>query len=421
MNMDIRIRTMSKKNITVLVITFLLALVFWGNGFWALGQPEWSGGADRLTYIKAARNFFDQKKLYLDIHQPLPEDLNFYNYSPLSVFTIGVLSLLPPTLLYGLHLIAVIGLFLLWKRILQGINIEIPFWILPFWFVFSPFVFDAVTLNVNVFMALLASLYLWFLLKDHRSARLGAIVMLFLMMTIKPQWGFFAFLPLIQRRWKDFGQMILGFAILFLALFGIGSLLTNFGYVLNQHILYVQHLGTFAQRFTYWNLPPGPYEYNNSIDQVFIYLLGNIQAGITTAKLVQLGFFIILATVFAMTVFTKGTEENGEQQDRNTIRWFFIFYCATLLYPPLNFDFSLGIPMFLFLAAQGRLQRILVGIPLLIVAFQDIIRIVIGLLGADGWFPFIFADAVVALIFLLSMRPGLIHNERKVFLAADQH
>lgn len=419
--MDIRIRTMSKKNITVLVITFLLALVFWGNGFWALGQPEWSGGADRLTYIKAARNFFDQKKLYLDIHQPLPEDLNFYNYSPLSVFTIGVLSLLPPTLLYGLHLIAVIGLFLLWKRILQGINIEIPFWILPFWFVFSPFVFDAVTLNVNVFMALLASLYLWFLLKDHRSARLGAIVMLFLMMTIKPQWGFFAFLPLIQRRWKDFGQMILGFAILFLALFGIGSLLTNFGYVLNQHILYVQHLGTFAQRFTYWNLPPGPYEYNNSIDQVFIYLLGNIQAGITTAKLVQLGFFIILATVFAMTVFTKGTEENGEQQDRNTIRWFFIFYCATLLYPPLNFDFSLGIPMFLFLAAQGRLQRILVGIPLLIVAFQDIIRIVIGLLGADGWFPFIFADAVVALIFLLSMRPGLIHNERKVFLAADQH
>jgi hypothetical protein len=87
----------------------------------------------------------------------------------------------------------------------------------------------------------------------------------------------------------------------------------------------------------------------------------------------------------------------------------------------LNFDFSLGIPMFLFLAAQGRLQRILVGIPLLIVAFQDIIRIVIGLLGADGWFPFIFADAVVALIFLLSMRPGLIHNERKVFLAADQH
>jgi hypothetical protein len=127
MNMDIRIRTMSKKNITVLVITFLLALVFWGNGFWALGQPEWSGGADRLTYIKAARNFFDQKKLYLDIHQPLPEDLNFYNYSPLSVFTIGVLSLLPPTLLYGLHLIAVIGLFLLWKRILQGINIEIPF------------------------------------------------------------------------------------------------------------------------------------------------------------------------------------------------------------------------------------------------------------------------------------------------------
>lgn len=411
--MDISIRTMSKKNITVLVITFLLTLVFWGNGFWALGQPEWDGGADRLTYIKAVHNFFDQKNLYLDIQQPLPEDLNFYNYSPLSVFTVGVLSLLPPALLYGLHLIAVLGLFVLWKRILQSINIEIPFWILPFWFVFSPFVFDAVTLNVNTFMALLASLYLWFLLKDHQPARLGAILMLFLMMTIKPQWGFFAFLPLVQRKWKDFGQMILGFAILFLALFGIGTLLTNFGYVLNQHLLYVRHLGTFAQRFTYWNLPPGPYEYNNSIYQVFIYLLGNIKAGITTAKLVQLGFLIILAIVFAMTVFTKRTEENAEGQDRNTIRWFFIFYCTTLLYPPLNFDFSLGIPMFLFLAAQGRAQRILVGIPLLVVAFQDILRILISFFSVAGWFPFIFADTLIALIFLLSMKPGIIYDEHR--------
>lgn len=418
--MDISIRTMSKKNITVLVITLLLTLVFWGNGFWALGQPEWNGGADRLTYIKAVHNFFARENLYIDIHQPLPEDLNFFNYSPLAVFTVGFLSLLPPALLYILHFLAVIGLFFIWNRILQRINIEIPFWILPFWFVFSPFVFDAVTLNVNVFMALLASLYLWFLLKDHGSTRLGAIVMLFLMMTIKPQWGFFAFLPLIQRKWKDFAQMILGFAILFLALIGIGSLLTNFGYVLNQHILYVQHLGTFAQRFTYWNLPPGSYEYNNSVYQVFIYLLGNIKAGITTAKLVQLGFFIILAIVFAMAVFTKKTEENAEERDRNTIRWFFIFYCAILLYPPLNFDFSLGIPMFLFLSAQGRLQKMLVGIPLLIVAFQDILRIIISFVSVAGWFPFIFTDAVIALIFLLKMRPGLMHDEHKVFLAADR-
>jgi hypothetical protein len=307
----------------------------------------------------------------------------------------------------------VIGLFLLWKRILQRSNIDIPFWILPFWFAFSPFVYDAVTLNVNTFMALLASLYLWFLLKNDQSARLSAIVMLFLMVTIKPQWGFFAFLPLVHRNWKEFLQMIVGVVILFLALFGLGSLFTNIGYIFQQHISYLEYLATFAQRFTYWNLPPGPYEYNNSIYQVIIYVLGNIKAGITTAKLVQLGFFILLAIVFAMTIFTKRTEENVAEQDKNMIRWFFIFYCATILYPPLNFDFSLGIPMFLFLAAQGRLQKILVGIPLLIVAFQDIIRIIIGSFGADGWFPFIFADTVIALIFLLSMKPSVIHEERK--------
>ena len=246
-------------------------------------------------------------------------------------------------------------------------------------------------------------------------------MMLFLMVTIKPLWGFFVFLPLVYRKWKDFLQMIAGVAILFLALFALGSLLTNLGYVLNQHILYAEYLGTFAQRFTYWNLPPGPYEYNNSLYQVIIYLTGNIKAGITTAQFVQLGFFILLATIFATTIFRKRTAENIEEQDQNLIRWFFVFYCATLLYPPLNFDFSLGIPMFLFLAAQGRLQKILIGIPLLIVAFQDIIRIIVSFFSVAGWFPFIFADTVIALIFLLSMKPGLIHDQRKIALATDNN
>ena len=288
-----------------------------------------------------------------------------------------------------------------------------PFWILPFWFAFSPFVYDAVTLNVNTYMALLASLYLWFLLKDDRSAKLGAIAMLFLAVTIKPQWGFFVFLPLVHGKWKDFLQMLVGIAILFLALFGIGSFFTNFGYVLNQHILYVKYLSTFAQRFTYWNLPPGPYQYNNSIYQVIIYLMGNIKTGILTAKLVQLAFFILLGIVFAMTVLTKKTEENTEERDTNTIRWFFIFYCATLLYPPLNFDFSLGIPMFLFLASQGRLQKILVGIPLLIIAFQDIISIIVSAFGITSWFPFIYTDTIIALIFLLSMKPSFVRDQRR--------
>ncbi len=416
--MDISIRTMSKKNIIVLGITFLLTLALWGNGFWALGQPEWSGGMDRLTYIQAVKNFFAEKNLYIDIHQPLPEDLNFYNYSPLAVFTVGFLSLLPGEILFVLHFLAVIGLFLTWKTIFKRTQIDIPIWISPFWFAFSPFVYDAVTLNVNVFMALLASLYLLFVLKDDQWAKLGAIVMLFLMVTIKPQWGFFAFLPLVPQRGKDFLQMIAGVAALFLALFTLGSLVTNFGYVLNQHISYMQYLSTFAQRFTYWNLPPGPYEYNNSIYQVIIYLLGNIKAGITTAKLVQLGFFIFLAVVFVMMTFRKNIEQTTEEQEQNIVRWFFIFYCATLLYPPLNFDFSLGLPMFLFLAAQGRVQQILVGIPLLIIAFQDIVGIIVSTLGITSWFPFIFTDTVIALIFLFTIKPNFL-RESKASLVVD--
>lgn len=419
--MDIGIHTFSKKNSTVLVITVLMTLVLWGNGFWALGQPEWDGGMDRLTYIQAVHNFFAERNLYIDIHQPLPEDLNFFNYSPLAVFTVGFVSFLPPAILFILHFLAVTGLFLTWKAIFKRREIDIPFWILPFWFAFSPFVYDAVTLNVNVFMALLASLYLWFNLKDDRSAKWGAIILLFLMVTIKPQWGFFALLPLVQRRWKDFLQMIIGVAILFLVLFGVASLLMNLGFVFQQHILYIEHLGTFAQRFTYWNLPPGPYEYNNSIYQVVIYILGNIKAGIATAKLAQLGFFIILGVIFAMTIFSKKKEDEIEVQDENTLRWFFIFYCATLLYPPLNFDFSLGIPMFLFLAAQGRLQKILVGILLLIIAFQDIISIIVSTLGIVSWFPFIFADTVIALLFLLSMEPGFTGEENRVSLEIDRN
>ena len=155
--MDISISTMSKKNIAVPGFTVLIALVLWGNGFWALGQPEWSGGMDRLTYIQAARNFFARENLYIDIHQPLPEDLNFYNYSPLAVFTVGLISFLPPVLLFILHFLAVIALFLIWKAIFKRTRMDIPLWILPFWFAFSPFVYDAVTLNVNTFMALLAS------------------------------------------------------------------------------------------------------------------------------------------------------------------------------------------------------------------------------------------------------------------------
>lgn len=397
-------RTQIRQHIGVIVITLIVTIAYWSAGFWALTQPDWAGGLDRPIYVQAAKSFFMQEDLYVDINQALPDDLVFYNYSPLSIFWVGLLSLLPPTILYALHFVAVAALLLIWKRIFQKVDLEVPTWIIPLWFIYSPFLYDATTLNINVFLGLLATLYLWFNLEDHRFAKAGAVLTVFLIITAKPQWGFFALLPLVRRRWKQFLQIIAGVGILYLFTLGLSFILTSPGYVLEQHLRFAQHLGTFTQRFTYWNLPPGPYEYNNSIHQVLIYLIGNVKAGIVTTRYVQLGVFAFLAIMFLRTI-RKGSPKNPEEERINDLRWFFVLYCATLLFPPLNFDFSLGLPMFIFLAAQGQVQGILLAIPFLFIVFQDTLSLSISSFGISGWFPFVFTATVISLVFLFTMKP----------------
>lgn len=389
-----------KKNALLLVITLIVIIIFWGIGFLSLDQPDWGGGLDRLIYLRAVNSFFTQGNLYPDINRPLPPDLNFFNYSPLSILWLGVFSLLPPQLLYILHFAAVAVLFLQWKAIFNTNNIDIPLWIVPVWFAFSPFLYDAITLNVNTFLALLAAFYLSFMLKEDKSARLGAVFALFLMITIKPQWGFFSLLPLVQRRWKDFFQIIAGIGVLYLVIFGVTSILMSPAYIGEQHVLFVRHLATFTERFTYWNLAPNPYEYNNSIHQVAIYVVGDIKAGLAITKFIQFGLFTILMILFVRAIPAKAPEKEKEK-GLILIRWFFILYCAALLFPPLNFDFSLAIPMFVFVAGQGRVQEIFLGIPLFFVIFQDLLRTILDSVGIPGWFPFIFTTTVLALIFLL--------------------
>jgi hypothetical protein len=406
-------RTEIKQHIVAIVITLIITIGYWGAGFWALDQPDWGGGVDRPIYINAARNFFAQENLYVDINRVLPDDLIFYNYSPLSILWVGLVSLLPPAVLYILHLAAVVALFFLWKAIFQKIQLEIPAWIIPIWGVYSAFLYDAITLNINVFLALLATLYLWFNLQDDRFARLGAILMLFLIITTKPQWGFLALLPLVQKQWRKFLQISAGVAVLYIFLWGLASIFTSPGYVLEQHILFAKHLGTFTQRFSYWNLPPGSYEYNNSMHQVTIYLTGNVKAGLVTTGYIQLGLFAILAIMF-LRVILKVRQKDLGAASVTSLQWFFILYCATLLLPPLNFDFSLGIPMFLFLAVQGKVQKITLAMLFPFIAFQDTISMLIRSFGISGWFPFIFTATVISLVFLLMMNLYSVSVKRRI-------
>src|SRR5258706_2003529 len=397
-----------KKNALFIVITSIISLGLWGVGFLSLNQPDWGGGVDRPVYVKAVENFFARRDLYPDPNQVLPKDLLFFSYSPMAVLSVGLFNLLSPEILYFLHLISVVALFFAWRTILEQVKIKIPKWITLIWFIFSPFIYDAVTLNVNIFMALLATLYLFFILRKNRYAKLVAVLSLFLIIITKPQWGFIVLLPLVGKRWKYFFEVIAGIIALYVMVFILASLLTEPKYIISQHILFVQHLATFSQRFTYWNLPPGPYEYNNSIHQVVIYLLGDIKSGLAIAKIIQAVLFMILAIIFSTVVFTKKTEENPEEENWRYLRWFFIFYCSTVLYPPSNFDFSLGLPMFIFLAAQGPVQKFFVGIPLVFVAFQDLIRLIMSsLFDISWWFPFVFTTTVISLIFLLTTKsPG---------------
>ena len=406
-------RTEIRQHIVVIVITLFITIGYWGAGFWALDQPDWGGGVDRPIYINAARNFFAQENLYVDINRVLPDDLIFYNYSPLSILWVGLVSLLPPAILYVLHLVAVVALFFLWKAIFQKIQLEIPAWIIPIWGVYSAFLYDAITLNINVFLALLATLYLWFNIEEDRFARLGAILTLFLIIATKPQWGFLALLPLVQRQWKKFLQISGGVAILTIFLWGLASILTSPGYVLEQHILFAKHLGTFTQRFSYWNLPPGPYEYNNSMHQVAIYLAENVRTGLVITRYVQIGLYVILAIMFLRTIL-KERQENLGAKKVSSLQWFFVLYCATLLLPPLNFDFSLGIPMFLFLAVQGKVQKIILGILFPFIAFQDTISMLIRSFGISGWFPFVFTATVISLIFLLTMKTNSVSVKQRI-------
>jgi hypothetical protein len=62
--------------------------------------------------------------------------------------------------------------------------------------------------------------------------------------------------------------------------------------------------------------------------------------------------------------------------------------------------------MFLFLAVQGKLQKTILAIPFLFIAFQDTISMLLRSFGVSGWFPFVFTATVISLIFLLTMKPS---------------
>jgi hypothetical protein len=149
-------------------------------------------------------------------------------------------------------------------------------------------------------------------------------------------------------------------------------------------------------------VPPGPYEYNNSVPQVVIYLVGKIKPGLVIAQSIQIILFIFLAAVYANTVFAPRTEEDPYKRYWEYLRWFFVFYCMTFLSATESWDYSLGLPIFIFLASQGRLPKILIGIPLLLVAFQGL---VVLLLNLPGWFPFTFTTVAISLFFLMITKP----------------
>ena len=189
----------------LVIVTALLALlrVVAGWFYWSGQSGETTIPNDLLIYLEAADSFRLRQSLY-EIEDLSAEDWS-YQYPPAYALAFTPFLWLPTLAVMFihmlLHLIAYGVLYVQWERIFRRMGfdqvVKTMAWTLPVWLIFASFWNWFTWLNIGIFIALCATLFIRAIIDE----RLGwAVLWLSIILQTKPQWAFAAVVPLLLGR-----------------------------------------------------------------------------------------------------------------------------------------------------------------------------------------------------------------------------
>jgi hypothetical protein len=355
--------------------------------------------ADHMVLADASLHLWQRQALYIGQDQTITPDLLMYNYSPVFAFLFTPFALVPRWLGFGLlfvlHLVAYIVIYLVWGRMLRRIDAragELLLWSLPLWIAYSPFWADLGLGNIYVFMACAATL----LLDAILDGRLGcAVLWLSLILPAKPQWTFAALIPLLLGERRFFARLVAYALLAYGILAGVMVVVLGPEYIWAQHVAFVQHLTSIGGRLPW--LANAPYlGYNHSVTSVMTYVLGLNETTLRLSVVVRLVLLLPLVRVILLQLL-RPVRRDVRDADRLSVAFFLALYMGTWVWLDMVGEIALGVAVFVYLAQRTTARRLILAVFLPYV-FVDIWRL--ATLGVD----------MVAGV-------GLVDMERMVFYA----
>ncbi len=387
----------------VLMLISLASTTLWNVGLFSVeGVPP---ANDLQIYLEAGRRFGARQGLYIS---PRP-DFGLYAYSPAFAAAVSPLTLLPYNVVLLvdllLHIIAYWILYWRWFLIFRYSGhvplsrILIRF--LPLWLVFTGILYEFTYLNIYIFMALLATLFIEAVL--NKKTGLG-ILCLAVMLPIKPQWAFTLGLPLLFKHWRFLFHLVLGGLLSYLVIFGLTAVLAG-RYALDQYLAYFRFLPTISSVF-YWNTlaNQGHIGYNNSLMQLVFFFSNQAPYGMVLSQILKALLIIPLALLGLDTMRRPHQESNSVIM----LEWSFALYLGAFLLLDVLTELTFGIVIYIFLL--GTLQsrfHLMVHLVFLPYALTSIWVITAGLLSLELPLPMLLVDPSLFFPFILLALLGM--------------
>jgi hypothetical protein len=357
---------------TILAAVAMVFSVFL-SALWQLGLlsiDEMPPLTDLQIYLNASHRFLQRQDLYIAPRA----SFELYAYSPAFAMVLSPLTWLPYQFLLAcdviLHIAAYAVLYWRWFVIFRRYRLEAAEGVLirtlPLWLVFTGFWYDTSTLNIYIFMALLATL----LLEAILSEQVGwSVLWLSILMLIKPQWAFALGVPVLLGRWRFFGKVLAGGILVYLGTMLVEALIAGPSYILDQHRAYVQFLQSIPTTF-FWNTlaESGHIGYNNSVMQLVAFFTND--APYKTALTYGIKFLLLLPLLIILWFNYRRTD--GSITPGFKLEWAFSLYLAAFILIDVITEITLSIAVFVYLLGtlQSRRSKIAACIVFLPYALQ---------------------------------------------------
>ena len=376
---------------------------------WVPGGAEAWQGEDLAINLEAAQRLVARQSLYTVGKMEFPEA---YHYSPLYALACVPLTRLPFTATALLHslmtCVAYLAFYLLWRRIfaLWGLSRASASLasLLPLWLIYSAFLGDLSFLNIYTLLCVLATLLIYAIVVEHLPL---AVLVAFLILQAKPQWAFALALPLVLGRYRFFWRLIAWTLLAYLGAAGLTSALLGWDYSLSQYRDYYSFLTGMTSNFP-WRGPDVSLGYNHSLMQIAYHFFGIRPAVRLTVLALKVALLLPLAWFCLRLMTRRSPQSSGDRELALEGAW--ALYLGAFLWLDVLWEITLAIALYTYLLAylESRPARILISVPFVAYALQDVWLVAMYAISTDMLAPsYFWADPTthipIIMILLLTL------------------